>query len=131
MEEFNTVGDLVPYHEYRRKIKHTYVCKKCAHGFDRAQPVAECIFCNSNDIMELERDDIITGKPVYMYTCTVCHKRFVAEHAEKCIDCGAKNLHFYKTTKISTTELISTRTTQLKNRLKKRLFGKVIRRLDE
>ena len=123
--------ELVPYHEYRRKIKNTYVCKKCGHGFDRAQPVNECAFCGSADITKLERDDILTGKHIYMYTCTVCHKRFVAEKADKCISCGARNLHFYKTTRVSTMELISMRGTQLKNRLKKRLFGKVIRRLDD
>lgn len=120
--------ELVPYHEYRRKMKHTYVCKKCAHGFDREQPADKCIFCNSKELMELERDDIITGKPVYMYTCTVCHKRFIAEKAEKCIKCGAGNLHFYKTTRVSTRELLSMRKTQLKNRLKKKLVKKILRR---
>ena len=123
--------ELVPYHEYRRKIKHTYVCRKCGHGFDREFHADKCIFCDSGDITEIERDDIVTGKHIYMYTCSVCHYRFVAENADKCRKCGADNLHYYKTTKFSTLELLSMRKTEFKNRIKKKLFGKVIRRLDD
>lgn len=129
-EGIDSIIDLVPYHEYRRKLKHTYVCRNCAHGFDRAEPVDTCIFCSSNELTKLERDDILTGSHLKMYTCTVCHKRFIASKAEKCIRCGAGNLHSYKTTRISTTELISMRGRQLKNRFKRRLFGKVVRRLE-
>ena len=122
--------ELVPYHEHRRKMKHTYVCKKCGHGFDRREPAEKCILCGSGDLTKLDRDDIVTGRHVYMYTCSVCRFRFLAEKAEKCKKCGAKNLHFYRTTRFSMRELLSMRKTDLKNRLKKRLFGKVVRKSD-
>jgi rRNA maturation endonuclease Nob1 len=122
-------GALNEYHEYRKKLKHFYVCKKCGHGFDRNEPVDKCIFCNG-EVKEVERDDVLTGKPVTTFVCPNCYKKFIAEKAEKCPKCGSRFLHSYKTARVSTKILLSTRKDQIKEKLKKRLLRKVLKKSD-
>lgn len=110
-------GEITGYHNYRRKLRHLYVCTECAHGFDREEPAEKCIFCGGA-IKELERDDIPTAKRLFRYTCATCEKVFIAEHAETCVNCGSKFLHFYEASKLGTREILSMRKKQLKERLK-------------
>ena len=110
-------SELLEYHKYRKKLKHLYVCTDCAKGFDRDKPVSKCIFCDGT-IKELEKDDIPSAKPMYRYTCSTCDKVFIAEHADTCIECGSKYLHFYETSKISTRELLSMRKKQIKEKIR-------------
>ena len=111
-------GEIDNYHKYRKKkMKHLYICKECAHGFDRETPVSKCIFCGGV-VKELQRDDIPSSKPLVRYTCTACDKIFIKEHADKCPRCGSKFLHFYQVRNISTKEVLSMRKSQLKEKLK-------------
>ncbi|MEK6887328.1 MAG: hypothetical protein AABX14_00100 [Candidatus Aenigmatarchaeota archaeon] len=110
-------GGITEYHKYRKKLRHLYVCTECAKGFDREKPVAKCIFCQGV-VKELERDDIPSAKPLYRYTCAACDKIFIAEHANTCVSCGGRFLHFYEVTKLGTREILSMRKRQLKERIK-------------
>lgn len=111
-------GELLEYHKHRKKLKHTYICTECAHAFDRAEPVDKCIFCGS-PVKEMQRDDLPTAKKMFRYTCASCNKIFIAERAERCVNCGSKFLHFYEVTKLSTREILSARKRQLKDKLKR------------
>lgn len=112
---------LKDYHKYRKKMRHMYVCTECAHGFDREKPVSKCIFCGGA-VKELQRDDIPAEKPLYRYTCSACDKVFIAEHAEKCPECGGRFLHFYEVRSLTTREILSTRKRQLKEKIKSKLL---------
>ena len=93
------------------------MCGERVRGLEREKPGANCMFCQGV-VKELERDDIPSAKPLYRYTCSACDKIFIAEHANTCISCGGRFLHFYEVTKLSTREILSMRKRQLKERIK-------------
>ncbi len=115
-------SELLDYHNYRKRLKHMYICQKCAHGFDTFTPVEECIFCKG-PVKEVERGDKATPNVLYTYVCSSCHKNFITEKAEFCIRCGSKYLHSYKTGRITTGQILSHRKELFKQRIKK-LFKK-------
>ena len=110
-------GELNNYYKYRKKLRHTYLCKDCAHAFDREKPATKCIFCGG-PVKEMERDDLPKAKPLFRYTCSTCDKIFIAEHADTCIACGSRFLHFYEVRNLSTREILSMRKKQLKDKIK-------------
>ncbi len=111
-------SELDQFHEFRKKFPYLYICKKCVRSFDAEKPTNKCKFCGG-EVKEIEKDDRLSAKPMYTYVCPMCYKEFVAESAEKCVRCGGKFLHKYKTVRVGTRQLLSLRKRELKEKIKK------------
>lgn len=111
-------SELVPFHEFRKRFAYLYVCRKCGHGFDSETPADKCIYCGG-EVKEIEKEDKITSKPVKVFVCPNCYRKFIAEHASECPKCGSRFLHSYKTSRVGMHQLISLRRDQLLGKITK------------
>ena len=111
-------SELDKFHEFRKRFPYLYICKKCTRAFDAQRPEDKCKFCGG-EVKEIEKDDRVSAKPMYTYVCPMCYKEFVAEHADKCVKCGGRFLHKYKTVRVGTRQLLSMRKNQIKEGTKR------------
>ncbi len=94
------VGTMDDFHHYREeKFNHLYFCRNCARSFDTVAEVANCKFCDSEELQIIaSKKSPAAQKAHYRYFCPVCEKTFVAAHhkIKNCEFCGSRHIHLYK-----------------------------------